>query len=710
MSATVKRMSATMSIDDGAHSRAERTPGLTGWLAIGTMLLVGVTVAAVSVTGIGLLRDLAEREALTRVKLAVSAAREGIRQSTEELSSTARVLGERPTLQRLLDEEDHRAVTPYLRRFCEGAQLDACAVVRDNEIFASVDRGLAWRPLVAAAAAHGERFLVALDTAQGATIASGASALVADRDASVLVSRWLDEAFVTRLGERTGLEMRLVNLAASDADAQATALLDTDALARGLPAAGRVPALDVYAASLPLATAGGETIALLQAWLPAADILVPIGELTRRLLLVALVVATLAIGCGILLGHYWIGGVRRLTGAARRIGAGDLSASIPAESGTEVGVLATTMEEMRRNLVALTGELRRREAEAQAVVDGIVEGVYAVDRERRIRFLNPRAEKLLGVSSAQVIGRFCGDVLNPAPDATGRRPCESACPILAARRAGSADAVELIEPVPGRIRHAVVASAAAEDGLQVQVLRDETELEAVRRTRDTVLANISHEFRTPLSAQLASIELLHDGLGHATLEQQYMLVESLERGARRLAWLVDNLLESVRIESGQLAIRRQDVAFDDVVQAARELVEPLLVQRGQRLESHVADALPPIRGDHQRLVQVLVNLLANASKFGPPDSVIGIGGHGTPDGGLAFWVEDDGPGPAEPDDATLFDRFRRAGGEDPRESGLGLGLFIVRSIVERHGGRVSLARTAASRTRAQVELPAEAPR
>src|SRR5205814_4732704 len=78
-------------------------------------------------------------------------------------------------------------------------------------------------------------------------------------------------------------------------------------------------------------------------------------------------------------------------------------------------------------------------------------------------------------------------------------------------------------------------------------------------------------------------------------------------------------------------------------------------------------------------------------------------------GGLEFWVDDEGPGPKDPDDTGLFEQFHRSGGEDPDESGLGLGLFIVRSIVERHGGSVSLERTSESRTHAVVELPKEPP-
>jgi signal transduction histidine kinase len=680
-------------------------PGLAGWLAIVTALLVTLAVTAVSIAGVRLLRDLAEAEALTRVELGVSSALEALRQSSEDLQTAARVLGERPTLLRMLRGSNLDALDPYLIRYCEGAALDGCAVVREGSLLASVGDDMDWQRILDNAKEQGQQFLIT--GALPGTALVGALAEVADLEAvNVLAIRLMDQQFADRLSERVGLEVRVIDFASFQRDGE-FAVLNSDALAVSAPVADRIRTLGVFAASLPVAAATGETIALLQAVLPESQVMRPVARLERRMLLIAIVVALLATTGGILIGRHWIDGVKRLTLAARRIGAGDLGASIPGEGGRELGVLATTMEEMRRSLVDLTGEIRRREADAQAVLGGIVEGVYAVDRERRIRFLNPQAEKLLKVPATDAIGRFCGDVLKPEPDARGRRPCEHACPILQARRTGSAESREQIQPVSGRVRRVVIASAAASDGMQVQVLRDETDLEAVRRTRDTVLANISHEFRTPLAAQLASIELLRDGIGGMMPNAQRELVASLERGVQRLTWLIDNLLESVRIESGQLSIRRHDVELDTVIQAARDLIGPLIEQRGQTLEVRLPDGHPVIRGDEQRLTQVFVNLLANASKFAPPDSVIRVGGRATGNGSVTFWVDDEGPGPRDPEDATLFEQFRRSGGEDPEESGLGLGLFIVRSIVERHGGRVSLFRTPESRTRAQVELPSD---
>ena len=121
--------------------------------------------------------------------------------------------------------------------------------------------------------------------------------------------------------------------------------------------------------------------------------------------------------------------------------------------------------------------------------------------------------------------------------ADGLRPCEESCPILHARFRGGASATEYLQLRGGGERAVVIASAPPAEEQQFQVMRDETDVEAARRQRDAVLANISHEFRTPLSAQLASIELLRDrllqypgGLEGETRD----LVISLERGSLRL--------------------------------------------------------------------------------------------------------------------------------------------------------------------------------
>lgn len=667
--------------------------GLAAWLAIISGCLVTMAVAFVSIAGIAMLRDLASSEARIRVELAVAAASEALRQHADELHTGARVLGERPTLRRLLHAPDSGALQPYVKQYCETAAMDGCAIMLGQDPLITVGEGINWNGVASAALGNSARFLVPGDSTGPAT--SGARFNLSEPAGySVIAVRRLDDALASVISDRVGHDIRFA---------------DTVPTAAGTGSNPSVQRGDAgqFLATLPVMTDYGEVVSVLQASLPVDDAMGPVANLERRMLLVAVLVIMMATVGGVVIGRYWIGGVYRLTAAARRIGRGDLAATIPDEGGAELGVLARTMDEMRRNLVTLTEEIRRREAQAQAVLGGIVEGVFAVDRKRRIRFLNPKAEKLLSTSDEDAHGRFCGDVLRPAPDASGVRPCERSCPIIAARRDGSAEALEYLESGMGRLRRAVIASAAASDGIQVQVLRDETELEAARRTRDTVLANISHEFRSPLAAQLASVELLRDNMDEGTPASVRELVASFERAAQRLTRLIDNLLESVRIESGRLTIRHQACTLAEIVQAARDLMEPLLDQRGQRLQIQCLDAVPAIKGDSQRLIQVMVNLLANASKFAPPETVIYVGGAALDNGRIAFWVDDEGPGPVDPDDPSLFEQFRRAGREEPGQSGLGLGLFIVSSIVQRHGGTVILERTAASQTRVQVELPGD---
>jgi signal transduction histidine kinase len=365
------------------------------------------------------------------------------------------------------------------------------------------------------------------------------------------------------------------------------------------------------------------------------------------------------------------------------------------------------MEEMRRRVARLTAELRRSETEAQAVLGGIVEGVYAVDEERRIRYLNPQAATLLGVDPNEALGRFCGDVLSPEP-VDGVRPCEARCPIVHARSRGSTRASEVVRLSGGRRRNVIVTSSVPTGGRQVQIIRDETEIEGARRVRDAIVATVSHEFRTPLSAQLASLELLRESLEEGREEggppppESAELVRALERSSLRLVQLVDNLLESVRLESGEGSIRRRSVSLDEVLEEAVELTAPLFQQRGQHVDLDVPRPVPRISGDAQRLMQVVVNLLANANKYAPEGSVVRV--RAAVEGGTTwFSVEDEGPGLPEGAEHSIFDRFRRGG--ESEAGGMGLGLWIVKSIVERHGGSVRATSLAGSGSRFTVLLP-----
>jgi signal transduction histidine kinase len=673
------------------------------WIAAINVSVVLLVVGGISISAIGSLRDLADQQGQSRVQLAGAMAREDLRRFGEDALTHAKSVAERQTLQRLFAERQVAAVGPYLRRSCNTETIAACAVFEDGALIAQAGVELPWEQIVQAALEQGEYFLASIDGMQHALLGASAS-LGGTTERHLYVARLLDEKLSAVLTERVGVDIRLIDYHnfIADKNVDEFTRLHSAGLSDGRSAVVRIDKRDLYAASFPLFASTGEAIALLEARLPTQEIDTSVGSLVKRLLVTAIVLAALAVLAGVLLGNQVTGPVSTITDAAERLGKGDFSTSIPIGGTQEVGKLARTMEDMRNNLIELTGTLRRREAEAQAVLTGIVEGVYAVDKSRVIRYLNPQAARLLGVQPEQAIGRFCGDVLKPCLD-NGRRPCETRCPILHARKEGSAQATERLELGGSTPRTTIITSAAPVDELQVQVIRDETELEGVRRARDSVLANISHEFRTPLAAQLASIELLREGMDTLPIEQQKELVLSLERGTLRLTNLIDNLLESVRIESGQLGIRQQSVSIAELIADAEVLIGALLKQRQQHIELAIPEDLPNIDGDGPRLTQVFVNLLANASKYAPEGSTVYIGAV-EEDSRVRVWLEDEGPGVPEIESGSIFDRFYRGPEQEPEPGGLGLGLWIVKSIVDRHGGSIRASRVG-HRTRFEVQLP-----
>jgi len=686
---------------DKSNSQAQ--VGLASWLGGGSVFIVLLAVAAIAITCAILLNRLVQQQALVRAQLAVASARELLRRAGEDALSDARVLAERPTLQRLIDNEQNSGLEPFLRRFSETTATNVTALMRGETALAQSGPAMDWPEIATALQEQGERFVIA--PKDGGPLIWGAAASVPGTGVRAVTLKLTDQQLLEKLGQQVGAQLSAVNFATYHAppDDDMTPL-HTRALANpGGAAAGKLASGNQYAATIVLAAQTGEVVGLLDARLSGAEFVAATHSFDWILGTTAIIVAAIAGLLGVLYGRWLARPVVALRELAERIGRGDFSAALPAVAPLEVGALARSMDQMRGNLVDLTDTLRRREAEAQTVLNGVIEGVYAVDHERRIRYANAQVARLLGRPAGEIVGQFCGDVLQPQR-VNGERPCERNCPILAARDSPQSSAREILCLRDGSTRSAIVLSAPPVQGIQVQILRDETDLEAARRARDSVLGNISHEFRTPLAALLASIELLRDGLDGMQPEAQRELLANVERGVLRLMRLIDNLLESVRIEAGQNSIRQQPVDLSEVIADARDLIEPL-----RRLR-HLPIALDDwgfggwVRGAAQRLGQVFVNLIANAAKFGPEGSTIRIGGRA---GGaqIEVWVEDEGPGVHEGSGSAIFERFQRGAETEPDAPGLGLGLWIVKSIIERHGGSVRMERTPERRTRFILTLP-----
>lgn len=687
-----------------------RPVSLVAWLGFGSVLIVAVAVTFIALRSMSMLHTFAEREGLMQAQLAAGTAQGFIDAAHESLVASGRLLGRLSGLQRILRARpiDHGGLLAYLTNFCrDTSNVDGCAVLDGDQLLAvapAVD--MPWDDAMAAVL-RGDRAFALVERSDS-MLYLGASSRVRDvRDGlRTLVLKRVDRTMLDEIGRQVGAAVHVsYELLDSSPPTAGAGTLHEEAVVSRRPIARRLDApRAIFAGSVPLQLLG-ETIGIfvdVEVEARPSDALV--GDLIRNLGVVAWAVICMAGAAGLIYGRWLVRPVAELGYAAGRIGRGDLQTAVPIRGVPEVVRLGKNMESMRHNLMDLTAELRQREAQTRAVLAGIVEGVLAVDTDRRIRYANPQVNRMLRRPPEDLAGRFCGDVLNPEP-VNGVRPCDANCPILAVREGREPEsAIERLRAADGSIRSAVVVCAAPLDGQQVLVLRDETETEAARRARDAVLANVTHEFRTPLSAQLASIDLLTEKIEILSAAERKQMLLNVQRGGLRLMRLIDNLLESVRIDAGHLEIRRGEVSLANAIDDAVAMTMPLADQRHQQIITQIPAQLPEVDGDEIRLVQVFVNLLANAVKFAPEASPIRIGGMTTPDS-VSIWVENEGPGISDSDRAAVFEPLQRSLQRDPAPPGLGIGLWVVKSIVDRHHGAVDIERTPEGRTRVSVRLP-----
>lgn len=218
-----------------------------------------------------------------------------------------------------------------------------------------------------------------------------------------------------------------------------------------------------------------------------------------------------------------------------------------------------------------------------------------------------------------------------------------------------------------------------------------------------VLATIAHELRNPLSALQTTSELLDRDLELLDQAQVRSMVSSIHRRALWLRGLMENLLTAATVRDGHLQVVRRPIDLRTVVDDARPIVEPLLARKQQQLRVRARAALPIVIGDERRIAQVLINLVTNASTYAGINTRIDL--TLTARGGaVRVVVGDRGPGIAADVAARLFEPYFRAGRTDG--DGIGIGLSVVRSIVEAHGGRVGVKNRAGGGASFWFEIPA----
>jgi two-component system sensor histidine kinase KdpD len=226
---------------------------------------------------------------------------------------------------------------------------------------------------------------------------------------------------------------------------------------------------------------------------------------------------------------------------------------------------------------------------------------------------------------------------------------------------------------------------------------------ASERLRNSLLASISHDLRTPLTALVGSADTLL--LAQPPLpESQAELARGIRQQARRMATLVDNLLDMARLQAGGVTLNRQWHSVEELVGSALQQESSLLARH--KVEVQLPADLPLVRIDAVLLERVLCNLLENAAKYTPPGTVVEIGAR-TADDKVEVWVADNGPGLQPGSEERIFGKFVR-GDKESATPGVGLGLSICRAIVEAHGGSIQAGSRPGGGARFAFTLPLEA--
>lgn len=319
-------------------------------------------------------------------------------------------------------------------------------------------------------------------------------------------------------------------------------------------------------------------------------------------------------------------------------------------------------------------------ARQDALLDSMIEGVLVLDETGRVQFAN-RAFAQMFRSTGSLLGKTVIEAV---------RLHEIAELVERTNQEGRVSGHELrLGGEPERwlqINAAAITSAERRKLGTVVVFHDQTRLKKLEGTREEFVANVSHELRTPLSLIKGYAETLLDG-AKDNPEVATKFLQTIDRNARRLDLLIQDLLIISSLESGRVSLSFAPVDL-------RPLIERLLTDFKSRAEArHVklVSTMPELaaHADEARLEQVFGNLLENAVKYGREHGTVTIGGRTLATGQLELFVQDDGPGiPAEALE-RVFERFYRVDKARSREQGgTGLGLSIVKHIVQGHGGRV----------------------
>jgi signal transduction histidine kinase len=397
--------------------------------------------------------------------------------------------------------------------------------------------------------------------------------------------------------------------------------------------------------------------------------------------------------------------------AVRRLGEGDYAVRARLQdAGSEIGQLATDFnlmaESLQRYRDSSLGELLEAQSAAQATIDSLPDPVLVFDARGRLGNANRAATQLLGVRASD------GSIASAEPQIRERveRIRDEVLAGAASVQPRGFEEALLVETPDGNRALLPRASAISSDegrllGVTV-VLQDITRLRRFDELKDDLVATVAHEFRTPLTSLRMAIHLLAEQTVGPLDERQLDLVTAAREECERLQSIVDDLLDLARIRSGQLELHPRSLSSQRAIGEAVESVQAQADQAGVTVSMEIDPSAASLTADPDRIELALGNLLINAVRHSHPGGQVRVHAR-RGNGGVRIEVQDEGPGIAPEHQARLFDRFYRVPGSPP--GGAGLGLSIVRDVVEAHGGRVGVSSRPSEGSSFWIELPDQSP-
>lgn len=671
-----------------------RTPiSISLQLVAGLVFLILLAALAIGVPAILSMRAQLDELAWSLADQALHTTQAQISTQLSDLQNLAVLTAQRPTLIRLAQGGETAELHAYLETLRKGATLDALVVCRGVETLDNVGTTLpgACRGITNLVPGDARPFLDRIEDQGGSAIWLLASQVLADGSTtSVTVGQRLDDAALTALSEQIGVAFVLLQ-----GETPLASSLQYPAGAwhaiTGTPAP-----LELAVSAGTMTLAGAPYYALRMAFVKDIDLLLalPVAgiqreqlRLTRNILVAMALAVVLSAGLGVLLAQRISRPLDRLRISAVALRQGELERPIITHTRVrEIAQVSYALEDARIALQHSLAQLQQEQAWSSHLLAAVVEGILTLDKQGRITFFSQGAERITGYTKDDALFKHLDDVLISADENlrfSQRLPLSGGSQETIQVRLR--DQVRTLAVTAARLAPAEAGSAQL-----VLVLRDVSNEEAIRRLLGDFLANITHEFRTPLTAQAAAVELLLDQLETLNHDELRELLKAQYLGVLNLQTLIDNLLEGASIEAGRFRVAPAPLELEEVTSGVAHTLAPLLEKYHLSLCIEMEDELPLVQADARRTAQALTNLISNAIKWSPSDGVITLRA-ALQDGMARLSVSDQGPGIAVEQKAGLFTWLPNLQTKSGRaDYGAGLGLSVVRAIVEAQGGQVGV--------------------